>query len=606
MIAQLLRTNRKSRKLGCIAAALIAAVAGCGDDVVHPSFPEPTPAWQLSATYGGVYSIWGDPSGEIFALNGQDAGHWVSHYEGSSWTGESLAPGLNDIWGSSAADVFVVGQDGAIFHYDGAAWTAMTSPTTQNLRAVWGSAANDVFAVGDAATILHYDGVRWTLNSPGDPPGSSGESVQDVWGSSSSDVFAVSANRIYHFDGLSWNVSLWMGGNVIWGNAGDDVFVGGPSGAIRHYDGHTWTQIETGIQSDILGAWGSSSNDMYFVGGHSVFHWDGSTCTESMRASEPYNEYFGTWLGAIWGRSPTDIFVGGSEFRHYDGSRWRQVLGLIPGGNIGTVGVVYGSGLVTATWDGKSLWQTYGYDGTEWKYLGDIDADIHIGVIWGSSLSDIFAIGEGGSIWRYDGVRWNFRAWSPGGLNGVWGTSGSDIFAVGDGGTILHFDGSTWSWMPSGTTTSLGGVWGSSSTDVFASGVHYSPEAGYATVILHYDGSAWSEMSRYPGPYYYVRKIGGPSDRDVFFRDYDGRNLIHYNGTTWSPMRLEGDYRVRDIWGRSTDDLYAATDRGTLHYDGSTWRLLDNDASLRIDTLVGTGTDAFGVGYGGVYRLGRP
>ena len=46
----------------------------------------------------------------------------------------------------------------------------------------------------------------------------------------------------------------------------------------------------------------------------------------------------------------------------------------------------------------------------------------------------------------------------------VWGSSGSDVFAVGNGGTILHYDGSAWSAMTSGTTFALNGVWGSSGT----------------------------------------------------------------------------------------------------------------------------------------------
>lgn len=32
-------------------------------------------------------------------------------------------------------------------------------------------------------------------------------------------------------------------------------------------------------------------------------------------------------------------------------------------------------------------------------------------------------------------------------LTGVWGTSSSDLFAVGSGGTVLHYDGSAWSDM---------------------------------------------------------------------------------------------------------------------------------------------------------------
>ena len=72
-------------------------------------------------------------------------------------------------------------------------------------------------------------------------------------------------------------------------------------------------------------------------------------------------------------------------------------------------------------------------------------------------------------------------------LNGVWGSSSSDVFAVGGFGTIVHYDGTSWSEITSPTTENLYSVWGSSSSDVFA--------VGYAGTIVHYDGTSWSEMT---------------------------------------------------------------------------------------------------------------
>lgn len=37
-------------------------------------------------------------------------------------------------------------------------WSAMSSGTTADLHAVWGSSSSDVFAVGTDGTILHYEG----------------------------------------------------------------------------------------------------------------------------------------------------------------------------------------------------------------------------------------------------------------------------------------------------------------------------------------------------------------------------------------------------------------------------------------------------------------
>ena len=102
--------------------------------------------------------------------------------------------------------------------------------------------------------------------------------------------------------------------------------------------------------------------------------------------------------------------------------------------------------------------------------------------VWGSSPSDVFAVGERGTILHYDGSAWSAMASGTSNrLNGVWGSSSSDVFAVGEPGTILHYDGSAWSAMTSGATRSLRGVWGSSSSDVFVAG-------GYGT-ILYYNGT---------------------------------------------------------------------------------------------------------------------
>ena len=45
-------------------------------------------------------------------------------------------------------------------------------------------------------------------------------------------------------------------------------------------------------------------------------------------------------------------------------------------------------------------------------------------------------------------------------LTGIWGTSYSDVFAVGEEGTILHYDGEKWDIMASDTTNKLLNIWG--------------------------------------------------------------------------------------------------------------------------------------------------
>jgi hypothetical protein len=91
----------------------------------------------------------------------------------------------------SDSDIFAVGQNGTILHYNGSAWIQMDSGTASTLNAVWGSSSSDVYAVGfdsgGSGTILHYDGSSWQEQETG-----IGSVLNGMWGSSAaSDIFAV-------------------------------------------------------------------------------------------------------------------------------------------------------------------------------------------------------------------------------------------------------------------------------------------------------------------------------------------------------------------------------------------------------------------------------
>ena len=114
-------------------------------------------------------------------------------------------PSLESVWGSSATDVFAVGDIGTILHYDGNTWSGQASGSTNWLYGVWGSSATDVLAVGEGETILHFDGNTWSGQASG-----TGVGLWGVWGSSATDVFAVGGNggigqgTILHYDGDTW------------------------------------------------------------------------------------------------------------------------------------------------------------------------------------------------------------------------------------------------------------------------------------------------------------------------------------------------------------------------------------------------------------------
>jgi hypothetical protein len=144
-------------------------------------------------------------------------------------------------------------------------------------------------------------------------------------------------------------------------------------------------------------------------------------------------------------------------------------------------------------------------------------------------------------------------------LHGIWGSSSTDVFAVGyPGQTIPHYDGSTWSLVDSRTADSLWNVWGTSSTDVFG--------VGYFGTILHYDGTRWSSMETETSEYVYG--VWGSSPINVFAVGGSG-TALRYDGQRWSPMETGTSTHLYGMWGSSETDVFAVGYGGSVfHYNG--------------------------------------
>ena len=71
-------------------------------------------------------------------------------------------------------------------------------------------------------------------------------------------------------------------------------------------------------------------------------------------------------------------------------------------------------------------------------------------------------------------------------LNDVWMASPTLAYAVGDGGTVVRFDGNVWAPVDVGVTVELRGVWGTGANDVWI--------VGMSGTVLHFDGTDWTPV----------------------------------------------------------------------------------------------------------------
>jgi len=476
---------------------------------------------------------------------------------------------------------------------------------------VWGCSPNAVFALG-TNTLLFYNGSSWTVLP--DPPARG----MAIWGTSPENLFviamSVSPTRVrayvHHYDGHGWNVVLdWPYPlfllRDIWGSSDHDIFAAGDGGTILHYDGSTWSQMSSGTENDLRCLWGNSSTDVYAAGAEgAVLHYDGSTWTNL--STEP------AWdLRGIWASSRSDIYCVGGDLNygygegfilHYDGSSWRPEMSL---------------------------------DGMLWN-------------VWGSSSTDIFAVGDYGKVLHYDGVTWTQMSvwgWSAR-ARAIWASSGQDVFVVGgeesehgdwEGSLLSHYDGTA--WRPQATRmaypswTALTGVGGLSATDVYFIGEWGEDSDGS---IRHFDGSSfgaqWGTVDEYQDVWaaapdaVFAVSWRGRVDRydavlkksgsweldyeligvwamcrdDAFVTGYGGR-ISHYDGSTWSLMTTGTTSRLNDIWGSSGTDVFAVGEAGTvLHYDGSSWAPMQTGTNNDLWGVWGSSsTDVYAVGDAG-------
>ncbi len=206
-----------------------------------------------------------------------------------------------------------LGAGGGVLFYDGTTFAPMDVPTPTGLNgitAVWASSPTDVWAVGDDAVVAHYDGASWGRTIAGSPFKSS------IWGSGPSDIYALSTFDLVHYDGSSWTeVSLdaGAGDGQVWGTSASDVWVMTDSSQISHFDGARWETLETSdFVGDLAAVWGPAPDDLWAAGSAgAIAHYDGNSWTEvaHQEIGAPHLRLF----LAMHGTSSTDIWAVGQQ-----------------------------------------------------------------------------------------------------------------------------------------------------------------------------------------------------------------------------------------------------------------------------------------------------
>jgi len=233
---------------------------------------------------------------------------------------------------------------------------------------------------------------------------------------------------------------------------------------------------------------------------------------------------------------------------------------------------------------------SYIYSSTVWREL-DTEITSTLRGVWGFSNTDVFAVGDGGTVLHWDGTVWDaMTSWTEEDLYAVWGSSTTDVFAVGTLGTIIHWDGVSWDPHVSGTIQQLRGIWGSSSTNVLA--------VGRNGTVLQYNGAAWAPMVS--GTAQDLYDIWGTASNNIYAVGDTGTS-IYFNGAVWATL-VTGTIRdLFGVWGAGAADVFAVGFAGTiLRWNGAVWTPMTSGTLESLQDVWGaSGTEVVAVGENG-------
>jgi len=140
--------------------------------------------WQID-TIGtfqtNINGIWGSSPDNVYAvgwikLPDRQLPYNIIHWNGTEWTAIDYAEGEPfAAFGFTENDIWIVGDGGGFTalaaHWDGEKWRTWEFNNYTVLTGVWGKSSEDIYAVGLEGQILHFNGSVWSkMESPTDIP----------------------------------------------------------------------------------------------------------------------------------------------------------------------------------------------------------------------------------------------------------------------------------------------------------------------------------------------------------------------------------------------------------------------------------------------------
>ena len=458
-------------------------------------------------------------TGRLVIAGGSGGVVWIGY--GTSWQRYVTGAGahLDGVCINSASEAYAAGNsNGALYRFNGTSWTSTPLQGT--------ASKFDLQCVGGQAFVTTSGGTgffRWNAT------GWSQMVTAGLSNTRNSRMAAVSATEIYAVgDSASFDRAFYKFDGTSWTEIGRKRFAQSPlkvwadprGGAA--YVISSFGRLERAAQGSVqLLSYQPSLRDVVMTSATSAFavgwnlflaRWDGTRWTvDNPPAGTPSIRI----LQGVWSDGPSNAWAVGNSntILRYNGTGWTVVSDQFKP--------------ITSTDSHNAVWGT----GSDVWIAGD-NTIVHCKAVtscavensgggtlysvWGSSASNVFAVGAGGRILRYNGTAWSAMT-SPTNRNlaRVAGSGANDVWVVGDS-VLVHFDGTQWTNFP--LNDDLQGVWARvpafQAQSLFQVGLWVKgPKEAYLGgdpgIIARWDGSGWRDTHN--GSFYFGRRVIGIS-----------------------------------------------------------------------------------------------
>jgi hypothetical protein len=269
--------------------------------------------------------------------------HAISYWEIDTL---GISGGIYDLWIVSENNIWAVGQiivgdpdssfDGSGEEYfnaarwDGEKWNLMRMERGAPMESIWYFDDDNIWAAG---IPIHWDGEKWTY---------------------------------YHL----WDMGVLDpdDGTVehIWASSPDNIYFVGWKGSIVHYNGSTFTKMESGTTCQLEDVWGIDDNHVWAVGTETnnsrsvILFYNG----KMWKTLHDTNNERKCWSNSVWTDSPYLLFLNGGSGRYLFDLMQEKLSKY------------------------ESAGMCFGYD------------------VYGAACNDIFASGQGSELLHFNGSTW--------------------------------------------------------------------------------------------------------------------------------------------------------------------------------------------------------